>query len=68
MIRPPDEMGVFQFAVIAGLRVAQLTRGCAPRVQGGYSRIVTAQREVAEGKISALPRKAKDDSGPLHDA
>lgn len=52
MIRPPGEMGGFEFAVLAGLRVAQLTRGCLPRVDGGdHTKAVIAQLEVAEGKI-----------------
>jgi len=32
VIRPPHAMGVFEFAVVAALRAAQLARGCRPRV------------------------------------
>ena len=53
MIRPPHEMGSFQFVAIAALRAAQLTRGCRPRVDGDHSTAVFAQREVAEGKVTA---------------
>jgi DNA-directed RNA polymerase subunit K/omega len=44
-------MGSFAFVVIARLRAAQLTRGCVPRVTGDHSTAVTAQREIAEGKV-----------------
>jgi hypothetical protein len=48
--RPPD-VGLFQFVVLATLRAAQLTRGCRPRVAGGHKHTITAQVEVAEGKV-----------------
>jgi DNA-directed RNA polymerase subunit K/omega len=51
MIRPPAEMGSFEFVVLARLRAAQLTRGCVPRVTGEHSTAVIAQREIAEGKV-----------------
>jgi DNA-directed RNA polymerase subunit K/omega len=45
-------MNVFEFAVLSGLRVAQLTRGCIPRVVVPSLKVtVTAQREVAEGLV-----------------
>jgi hypothetical protein len=31
-----------------------LLRGCRPRVEGAHKAIVTAQFEVAEGKVSQL--------------
>lgn len=49
-MRPPN-MGALEFAVIAALRAAQLTRGCVPRVDGDHTTAVLAQREVAEGKV-----------------
>lgn len=52
MIRPPEDMGAFEFAVVAALRVAQLARGCRPRVDGDHTNAVLAQREVAEGKVT----------------
>jgi DNA-directed RNA polymerase subunit K/omega len=54
MIRPPDQMGTFQFVVLAALRAAQLTRGCRPRVEGDHSTAVFAQMEVSEGKVAAM--------------
>jgi DNA-directed RNA polymerase subunit K/omega len=42
---------VFEFVVLAGLRAAQLMRGCTPRVEGAHKVIMTAQLEVAAGKV-----------------
>lgn len=52
MIQRPPGVGAFEFVVLAALRAAQLTRGCTPRVDGGHKAIVTAQVEVAEGKVA----------------
>ena len=52
MIRRPPGIGAFQFTVLASLRAAQLIRGCEPRVDiGDHKIIVTAQHEVAAGKV-----------------
>jgi DNA-directed RNA polymerase subunit K/omega len=51
----PDGIGKFEFAVIAALRAAQLSNGCTPRVAVGQNTASTAQREVAEGKVLAMP-------------
>jgi DNA-directed RNA polymerase subunit K/omega len=59
VIRPPLEMGKFEFVAIAALRAAQLTRGCRPKVDGVHTTAVLAQREVAEGKVSATNGKAE---------
>jgi DNA-directed RNA polymerase subunit K/omega len=62
MIRRPTEMGKFEFAVAAGLRAAQLVRGCVPRVEGDHSTATFAQLEVAEGKvISTITAATADD-------
>jgi hypothetical protein len=53
IIRPPG-IGVFQFVVLSTLRAAQLMKGCTPRVDGSHKPIVTAQVEVAEGKVVQL--------------
>ena len=56
MIQPPVGMGAFRFVVLSALRTVQLTRGCVPRVDGDHKKTVTAQREVAQGKVwEALP-------------
>jgi DNA-directed RNA polymerase subunit K/omega len=52
--RPPDT-SAFEFVVLAGLRAAQLQRGCIPRIAGGHKLATTAQIEVATGKVSRLP-------------
>ena len=58
MIRPPNQMSAFEFVAIATLRVAQLTRGCTPRVCGDHVTAVLAQREVAEGKVTRIAEPA----------
>ena len=63
MIRPPLDMGAFQFVAIAMLRVGQLARGCRPRVDGIHPTAVIAQLEVAEGKVKSLASVAVDPTG-----
>ena len=55
MVHRPAEFTAFEFVVLAGLRNAQLMRGCTPRVGGTHKMIVTAQMEVAEGKVVRAP-------------
>jgi DNA-directed RNA polymerase subunit K/omega len=45
-------MGAFEFVVLAALRAAQLTRGCVPRINGHHKPAITAQLEIAEGKVT----------------
>ena len=47
-------MNAFEFVVLAGLRAAQLHRGCTPRVAQSFKVAVTAQNEVAERKVMRL--------------
>jgi DNA-directed RNA polymerase subunit K/omega len=49
-------MGRFEFVRLAALRTAQLMRGCTPRVAAGWKLTTTAQREIADGKVLAVPR------------
>jgi DNA-directed RNA polymerase subunit K/omega len=51
VIQRPVALSVFEFAVLSGLRACQLARGCVPRVPGSQKVTVTAQMEVAEGKV-----------------
>jgi DNA-directed RNA polymerase subunit K/omega len=44
-------MNAFEFAVLSGLRAAQLNRGCTPRVARSAKTAVTAQLEVADRKV-----------------
>jgi DNA-directed RNA polymerase subunit K/omega len=44
-------MSVFEFSVLSSLRAEQLTRGCTPRVPPSEKRTVTAQHEIAQGKV-----------------
>jgi DNA-directed RNA polymerase subunit K/omega len=51
VVQRPIELNAFEFAVLAGLRAAQLARGCTPHVASAERLTVTAQMEVAAGKI-----------------
>jgi len=56
VIRPPDGMSAYMFAVVASLRAAQLMRGCLPRVEAGSRKAtVIARLEVAGGYSGPLP-------------
>jgi len=52
----PDGMNRFEFVRLSTLRTSQLTRGCTPRVTRAGKLTTTAQREVAQGKVTGLPR------------
>ena len=54
MVKLPYRMNPFEFVVLAGLRAAQLQRGCTPRVAECAKLVVTAQQEIAEGKVLRL--------------
>jgi DNA-directed RNA polymerase subunit K/omega len=54
MVLRPDEMGRFEFVVLATLRAHQLSRGCLSRIDGVHLRTVTAQLEVAGGHVVRL--------------
>jgi DNA-directed RNA polymerase subunit K/omega len=52
MVKRPMSVGRFEFAVLCGLRAAQLSRGCVALVPTeGHKITTTAQTEVAEFKI-----------------
>jgi hypothetical protein len=51
MVKRPDGMNAFEFSVLSGLRAAQLSLGCTPRVLRSPKIAVTAQLEVAERKV-----------------
>jgi len=54
MVQRPRQLNAFEFAVLAGRRANQLSGGCTPRVSGSDKVAVTAQMEVAEGKIARV--------------
>jgi DNA-directed RNA polymerase subunit K/omega len=62
VIKRPDGMNAFEFAVLSGLRAAQLSRGCTPRVLRSAKLTVTAQHEIAERKVVRCP--SLGESGP----
>jgi DNA-directed RNA polymerase subunit K/omega len=51
VVQRPSDVNLFEFAVLAALRVGQLARGCTPRVTCADKITVTAQMEVAAGKV-----------------
>ena len=63
MVHRPVGFNAFEFAVVAGLRAAQLARGCTPRVEGSGKIAVIAQMEIAARKIVREP-----DAGAADDA
>lgn len=60
MVNRPLGIGMFEFAVLSGLRAGQLARGCTPRVAKREKLAVTAQIEIAERKVVRGP----DSVGP----
>ena len=67
MVKRPDGMNAFEFAVLCGLRVAQLQRGCTPRVLPSEKVAVTAQHELAERKVLRCADAAVANSEPSTD-
>jgi len=67
VIQRPVGVGGFEFAVIASLRTLQLRRGCTPRVEGNHGVAVTAQLEVAGGRVSRLSVPQPSDSAAIDD-
>ena len=65
MVKRPDGMNAFEFAVLSGLRAAQLRRGCTPRVAPSDKVTVTAQHELAERKIVRWVGTATSISEPV---
>ncbi len=64
MVKRPDGMNAFEFAVASGLRAAQLHRGCTPRVEQANKVAITAQHEVAERKVLLMRETAEPSSEP----
>jgi DNA-directed RNA polymerase subunit K/omega len=53
MVHRPSTANPFEFVRLASLRAAQLMRGCEARVPASHRPVLTAQLEVAAGKIEA---------------
>jgi len=51
VVKRSQTSNAFEFVVLAGLRANQLARGCTPRLEAADKVAVTAQLEVAAGKI-----------------
>ena len=54
MVQRPVHMNAFEFVILSSLRAAQLMRGCTPRVASTQKMIMTAQLEVAAGKVGMM--------------
>jgi len=54
VVQRPIQLNAFEFAVVAALRAGQLARGCTPRVESSEKTTVTAQMEVAAGKVARV--------------
>jgi DNA-directed RNA polymerase subunit K/omega len=54
MVHRSHENNSFEFVRVASLRAAQLMRGCTARVPASAKAVVTAQLEVASGKVHAI--------------
>ena len=65
MVKRPDGMNAFEFSVLSGLRAAQLTRGCTPRVEPSDKAAVTAQHEIAELKVVRFFNTPTPDPEPV---
>ena len=65
MVKRPSGMNAFEFAVLCGLRAAQLQRGCTPRVPPSEKVAVTAQHEVAERKVVRHVDRVASSSEPI---
>jgi len=64
VIQRPPGVGAFQFVVLATLRVAQLMRGCRPKVDGLHKATVIAQLEVSAGIVTQVVTPPDAMSGP----
>ena len=55
MVQRPAGLGILEFTVMAGLRSAQLVKGCVPLVEvGTHKKTTTALMEVASRKIQRV--------------
>jgi hypothetical protein len=55
MVHSRAGFGSFEFVILSSLRVAQLVRGCTPRVPSSHKHVTTAQLEVAAGLVVGMP-------------
>lgn len=61
----PADVNSFEFIRIAALRTAQLMQGCVPLVPKSVKPATTAMREVAAGKVGAIPGDRRAGLGQL---
>jgi DNA-directed RNA polymerase subunit K/omega len=51
VVNRPREYNSYEFVVVASLRAKQLLAGCVPQVEGDHNAAITAQMEVADGRV-----------------
>jgi DNA-directed RNA polymerase subunit K/omega len=52
VVNRPRDYNSYEFVVVSSLRAKQLLAGCVPLVDGVHTAAVTAQMEVAGGRIA----------------
>jgi DNA-directed RNA polymerase subunit K/omega len=55
VVHRPSTANPFEFVRLASLRTAQLIHGCQSKVPASHRPVLTAQLEVAAGKIVREP-------------
>ncbi len=57
MVHRRQTSNAFTFVRVAAMRTVQLTKGCVARVPPSHRHSLTAQLEVAAGKIAFTPQE-----------
>jgi DNA-directed RNA polymerase subunit K/omega len=52
VVNRPRHYNSYEFVVVSSLRAKQLLAGCSPLVEGVHTAAVTAQIEVAGGRVA----------------
>jgi len=65
MVHRPAELSAFEFVKVSALRTAQLMRGCVPRVESRFKATLTAQSEVAQGKVARAEEPLAEAHAPV---
>jgi hypothetical protein len=65
MIQRPTTIGSSRFVILFALRTKQLVRGCTPRVVADRRPSITAQMEVADGRITASAQAPPPGNHPV---
>jgi DNA-directed RNA polymerase subunit K/omega len=52
VVNRPRDYNSYEFVVVSSLRAKQLLAGCTAHVDGDHTAAITAQMEVADGRIA----------------